>query len=74
MMENGLYHFYNSFSKFLVELQESKMLKQKYEVDAKQGITMEQIIIPLIGYLVGSAISLAVFLIEIIVQKFTNRK
>lgn len=73
MMENGLYNFYKSFYTFMLELRQSKILKQNGHNDEK-GLTMDQMMFPFILYLVCLSICLIVFLIEIIVFKLKNRK
>lgn len=56
-MENVLYNFYHSFSKFLAEMRQSKISKQKCDNDdVEKGLTMDQMMFPLIVYFVSLGI------------------
>lgn len=73
MMENGLHQFYKSFSTFLMDLIENRNFNQdNNDEDNIQALTMEQLKIPLIIFIVLLGLSSIVFVIEVIVYHFNR--
>lgn len=70
MMENGLHQFYRSFSTFLMDLIEN--LNHNRDNDDIQALTMEQLKIPFIIFIVLLGLASIVFVIEVIVYHFNK--
>lgn len=73
-MENGLHQFYQSFSTFLMDLIDNRNLHHDVNDDDDdiQALTMEQLKIPLIIFIVLLGLASVVFLIEVIVYHFNR--
>lgn len=77
IMANGLWRFYQSTERDKINRRAQLILNEKYRdgdyEEGFDGITIKQMQIPVIVLLSGLAISLFVFIIEVIVFKVKDR-
>lgn len=78
LMENGLYHFFNTFTEFLMNMRSQKVLQHDEDIlDIDDGdipaITFQQLKRPFLLFFSCLGVALIVFIIEVIVSKIKRR-